>query len=82
MTPAAGATLWGAVYALVYQRGADNTDLNLGPREKDVDDVLCYGTRCYAPTFWAMTVSVWVAMGLWVYAWRGPGGWKKRGVAV
>ncbi|KAJ4991298.1 transporter mch1 [Stagonosporopsis vannaccii] len=78
MTPAAGATLWGAVYALVYQRGADG--MALGEREEG--DVLCYGSKCYAPTFWAMAVSVWVAMGLWVFAWRGPGGWKSRGVAV
>jgi MFS family permease len=78
MTPAAGATLWGAVYAYVYQRGADN----MGVGERDLDDVLCYGARCYAPTFWAMAVSVWVAMGLWVYAWRGPGGWRRKGVAV
>ncbi|KAF2632100.1 MFS monocarboxylic acid transporter [Macroventuria anomochaeta] len=78
MTPAAGATLWGAIYAFVYQRGADN--MNVG--EKDVDDVLCYGKSCYAPTFWAMAVCVWLAMALWVYAWRGPGGWKRRGVAV
>jgi MFS family permease len=73
MTPAAGATLWGAVYAAVYQSGAN---------ESEKGDVLCHGKKCYAPTFWAMTISVWVAMGLWVYAWRGPGGWKRRGVAV
>jgi MFS family permease len=73
MTPAAGATLWGAVYAAVYQKGADASEKG---------DVLCHGERCYAPTFWAMAMSVWVAMGLWVYAWRGPGGWKRRGVAV
>lgn len=78
MTPAAGATLWGAVYALVYQRGADG--MAVGEREDG--DVLCYGKSCYAPTFWAMAVSVWIAMGLWVFAWRGPGGWKSRGVAV
>lgn len=78
MTPAAGATLWGAVYAFVYQRGADG----MGVGEREADDVLCYGSRCYAPTFWAMAVSVWVAMGLWVYAWRGPGGWRAKGVAV
>ena len=78
MTPAAGATLWGAIYAYVYQKGADG--MNVG--EKDADDVLCYGSSCYASTFWAMAVSVWVAMGLWMYAWRGPGGWKRRGVAV
>jgi MFS family permease len=73
MTPAAGATLWGAVYAAVYQKGAEGSE---------VGDVLCHGKGCYASTFWAMAGSVWVAMGLWVYAWRGPGGWKRRGVAV
>ncbi|KAL5116557.1 putative monocarboxylate transporter mch1 [Pleosporales sp. CAS-2024a] len=73
MTPAAGATLWGAVYAAVYQEGAN------GSHE---GDVLCHGKTCYASTFWAMAMSVWLAMGLWMYAWRGPGGWKKRGVAV
>lgn len=79
-TPAVGATLWGAIYASVYQKGAASGEPGIengGPQ-----DVLCYGMKCYAPTFWAMAVSVWVAMGLWVWAWRGPGGWKKRGIAV
>ncbi|KAF1365049.1 MFS general substrate transporter [Lizonia empirigonia] len=74
MTPAAGASLWGAVYACVYQRGADGMAQG--------GDVLCYGTKCYAPTFWAMAACVWLAMGFWAYAWRGPGGWVRRGVAV
>ncbi|OAL50370.1 MFS monocarboxylic acid transporter [Pyrenochaeta sp. DS3sAY3a] len=78
MTPAAGATLWGAIYAVVYQKAADNA----AGIERDPEDVLCHGKACYAPTFWAMAISVWVAMGFWVYAWRGPGGWKQRGVAV
>ncbi|KAF1931000.1 MFS general substrate transporter [Didymella exigua CBS 183.55] len=78
MTPAAGATLWGAVYACVYQRAADA--IAVGGRH--VDDVLCHGTSCYAPTFWAMAACVWLAMGMWLYAWRGPGGWRRRGVAV
>lgn len=73
MTPAVGATLWGSIYAAVYQKGADGSEEG---------DVLCHGKSCYAPTFWAMALSVWIAMGLWIYAWRGPGGWKKRGVAV
>ncbi|OCK78916.1 MFS monocarboxylic acid transporter-like protein [Lepidopterella palustris CBS 459.81] len=72
--PALGATVWGAVYACVYQRAA-------GSGERG-NDVLCYGKECYAPTFWAMAVSVWVAGGLWLWAWRGPGGWKSRGIAV
>ncbi|KAF2637102.1 MFS monocarboxylic acid transporter [Massarina eburnea CBS 473.64] len=79
MTPAAGATIWGAVYATVYQKGASNGESGI---ERDPQDVLCHGKSCYAPTFWAMAVSVWMAMGLWAWAWRGPGGWKKRGVAV
>lgn len=79
MTPAAGATVWGAIYAAVYQGAAGR---NAGATGRAEDDVLCYGRECYAPTFWAMAVSVWLAMGLWVWAWRGPGGWKSRGIAV
>jgi MFS family permease len=79
MTPAAGATLWGAIYATVYQKAADAGGAGV---ERDPEDVLCHGKACYASTFWAMTISVWIAMGLWVWAWRGPGGWKRRGVAV
>ncbi|CAI6238740.1 unnamed protein product [Periconia digitata] len=78
-TPAVGATLWGAIYATVYQKGAATGEPGI---ERDPSDVLCYGKSCYAPTFWAMAVSVWLAMGLWLWAWRGPGGWKKRGIAV
>ena len=76
MTPAAGATVWSAVYATVYQ-GATRQD-----GTGDSSDVLCYGKACYAPTFWAMAVSVWIACGLWIWAWRGPGGWKRREIAV
>ncbi|KAI9836435.1 MAG: hypothetical protein M1819_001466 [Sarea resinae] len=43
---------------------------------------MCYGTLCYAPTSWGMAVSVWLACGLYLWAWRGPGGWKRRGIAV
>lgn len=78
MTPAAGATLWGAVYAMVYQKAARSA----AGIEQDPEDVLCHGKACYSSTFWAMAISVWIAMGLWVWAWRGPGGWKRRGVAV
>lgn len=79
MTPVAGATLWGAVYATVYQRVAENGEAGV---QKDPEDVLCHGKACYASTFWAMTISVWIAIGLFLWAWRGPGGWKRRGVAV
>lgn len=79
MTPAAGATLWGAIYAMVYQKAANAGEPGI---ERNPEDVLCHGKACYSSTFWAMAVSVWIAMGLWVWAWRGPGGWKRRGVAV
>ena len=77
--PAAGATVWGAVYAAVYQKAIGSGDEGPGG---SAEEVLCYGRKCYAPTFWAMAISVWVACGLWIWAWRGPGGWKKRGIAV
>jgi len=76
MFPAGGAAVWGLVYSAVYQAGEE------GNGGGDGEDMMCYGVRCYAPTFWAMAVSVWVACGLWVWAWRGPGGWAKRGIAV
>ncbi|KAI7290863.1 hypothetical protein KC352_g2995, partial [Hortaea werneckii] len=94
--PAIGATVWGLVYSAVYQGAADSrTDVNgvyggwavAHPEERVqaqvlVEERLCYGAMCYAPTFWAMAASVWVACGLWTYAWRGPGGWLSRGIAV
>ncbi|KAF2267088.1 MFS general substrate transporter [Lojkania enalia] len=79
MTPAAGATVWGAIYATVYQRAADSSEYGI---QKSDNDVLCYGRKCYAPTFWAMAICVWIACVLWAWAWRGPGGWKRRGIAV
>ncbi|GIZ41786.1 hypothetical protein CKM354_000508000 [Cercospora kikuchii] len=79
MMPAIGATIWGLVYSGVYQWAAD---LNTVEGSDIVEDKLCYGIKCYAPTFWAMAISVWLACGLWFWAWRGPGGWQKRGIAV
>ncbi|MCJ1414028.1 putative monocarboxylate transporter mch1 [Xylographa parallela] len=70
MVPAAGATVWSAVYSVVYQAGV---------RE---GESLCWGRGCFAGSFWAMAVSGLVAMGLWAWAWRGRGGWVARGIAV
>ncbi|KAK4539151.1 hypothetical protein LTR36_001197 [Oleoguttula mirabilis] len=82
--PALGATAWGLVYSGVYQWAAarDSAGVVAGGGEDRKADVLCYGVMCYAPTFWAMAGSVWIACGLWIWAWRGPGGWKRRGIAV
>lgn len=79
MMPAIGATIWGLVYSGVYQWAAD---LETVEGADLVEDKLCYGVKCYAGTFWAMAVCVWVACGLWFWAWRGPGGWARKGVAV
>ncbi|PBP25729.1 putative MFS monocarboxylic acid transporter [Diplocarpon rosae] len=77
MVPAAGATFWGVVYSHVYEMSAK-------PRSstQKEEDVMCYGKQCYAATFWAMAVSVWIGCSLWIWAWKGPGGWSKRGIAV
>jgi hypothetical protein len=76
MVPAVGATVWGVAYSWVYQRAASRGLEGL------YKDILCFGSKCYAPTFWAMSVSVWIACGMWTWAWLGPGGWKRRGIAV
>jgi MFS family permease len=75
--PAIGATVWGLAYSGVYQWAAGG-----GPPGEGAGDVMCYGKMCYMPTFWAMAVSVWVACGLWFWAWRGKDGWMARGVLV
>jgi hypothetical protein len=80
MVPAGGAALWGGVYSAVYEAGARRSPVVGIP--EDENHSLCFGSQCYAPTFWAMAASVWVACGLWIFAWRGPGGWSRRGIAV
>jgi MFS family permease len=75
--PAIGATVWGLAYSGVYQWAAGS-----GPPGEGAGDVMCYGKLCYMPTFWAMAASVWVACGLWFWAWRGKGGWVARGILV
>lgn len=77
MVPALGATLWGIVYSRFYQWAADHTSF-----EREAGDVMCYGKECYAPTFWAMAVSVWIGCGCWLWAWKGRNGWSERGVIV
>ena len=78
MVPAAGATVWGIVYAKVYQWGAHQTSYDLGASE----DIMCFGKECYEITFWAMAVSIAIGCGLWIWAWKGPDGWSRRGIAV
>lgn len=78
MVPAAGATVWGVVYSAVYQWGARRNTRDVG----GAGEALCYGKSCYEGTFWAMLACSWLACGLWAWAWRGRGGWVRRGVVV
>lgn len=78
MVPAFGASVWGIVYSAVYQWAAKNQAL----RADGEEETLCYGKSCYSGSFWAMAISVWIGCALWVWAWKGRGGWSQRGVAV
>lgn len=71
IAPAGGVAVWNVVYSVIYQAGV-----------KDANDGLCHGLDCYASTFWAMSVSTIAACAILIYAWRGPGGWHQRGIAV
>lgn len=77
--PAIGATVWGLAYSGVYQWAAERRTSIVGGSS---EDILCYGALCYVPTFWAMAVSVWLACGLFLWAWKGPNGWYRRGVLI
>jgi len=82
MFPALGATLWGVVYSAVYQAGVRKSILGPGDVNDGGEENICYGQQCYAPAFWAMAGSVWVACGLVVWAWKGRNGWAQRGIVV
>ncbi|TPR07426.1 hypothetical protein CAN33_0027515 [Aspergillus niger] len=71
MVPAAGAVVWGLVYSQGYQDAMDDGN--------GTNDGQCHGWRCFG--FWAVgcTVSVWIAIGAWLIAWRY---WRRRGVVV
>ncbi|ERS95831.1 hypothetical protein HMPREF1624_07908 [Sporothrix schenckii ATCC 58251] len=82
MFPALGATFWGLVYSAVYQAGVTATNAPNDPPSAAAEDSLCYGTQCYAPTFWAMAGSVWLACLLVLLAWKGRNGWSQRGIVI
>ncbi|KAI1210668.1 putative transporter MCH1 [Annulohypoxylon truncatum] len=80
LTPALGSTMWGLIYSAVYQAGArDSPSLTSG---SDEDDVFCFGKQCYASTFWAMTICIWVGTVMILWAWKGRDGWAKRGIVI
>jgi hypothetical protein len=79
MFPAIGSTMWGLIYAGLYQAGARaSRSLSDGID----DDVFCYGVQCYSVTFWAMTVSIWLGCVLSFWAWKSRNGWAARGVVI
>ncbi|KAI1275836.1 major facilitator superfamily domain-containing protein [Xylaria sp. FL0933] len=80
VTPALGSVVWGLIYSAVYQAGAHRSAL-LDSGEA-ADDVYCYGKQCYAPTFWAMTVSIWIGALMILWAWKGRNGWSSRGIII
>ncbi|KAI0392472.1 major facilitator superfamily domain-containing protein [Xylariaceae sp. FL0594] len=81
VTPALGSVIWGTIYSAVYQAGARRSAL-LGKDGDAGDDVFCYGKQCYAPTFWAMTASIWVGACMILIAWKGRNGWSSRGIVI
>ncbi|KAI1159377.1 major facilitator superfamily domain-containing protein [Nemania serpens] len=81
VTPAFGSVIWGLIYSAVYQAGVQNNSA-LFQANETVDDVFCYGQQCYAPTFWAMTVSIWIGTCMIFLAWKGKNGWSSRGIII
>jgi MFS family permease len=80
VTPALGSVLWGIIYSAVYQAGAHHS-ASLEDDGTD-GDVFCYGKQCYAATFWAMTVSIWIGAFMMIWAWKGKNGWSSRGIVI
>ncbi|KAI1125726.1 major facilitator superfamily domain-containing protein [Nemania abortiva] len=81
VTPALGSVIWGIIYSAVYQAGASNNSASLQDNAA-ASDVFCYGKQCYAPTFWAMTVSIWIGTCMILWAWKGRNGWSSRGIVI
>ncbi|KAJ6264926.1 hypothetical protein Dda_1079 [Drechslerella dactyloides] len=78
MLPAGGASVFGLLFALVYDSEAGRQ--NSG--EHGLGTGLCFGLKCYQGSFAGMAASCLLAIGLWMWAWRGKGGWLARGVSV
>lgn len=79
VTPALGSLIWGLVYSAVYQAGVRHPASFV---DEKAGDVFCHGKQCYAPTFWAMTVSTWIGAFMIILAWKGKDGWSSRGIVI
>lgn len=71
MMPAIGAALWGVIYSTAYEKAVNGG--------RGFPDGQCHGWGCYGAWAVTSTISVWIAIGVWIAAWRG---WKKRGIVV
>ncbi|KAI0870553.1 major facilitator superfamily domain-containing protein [Hypoxylon argillaceum] len=80
VTPALGSVIWGTIYSAVYQAGARNNSASV--QNQEPADIFCYGKQCYVPTFWAMTVSIWIGTLMIIWAWKGKNGWSSRGIVI
>jgi hypothetical protein len=79
--PALGSVFWGSIFSAGYQAAARASQAVPGDDDVD-DDVFCYGKQCYSTTFWAEGLTVLVACVLLCVAWKGKGGWNKRGIII
>lgn len=68
ITPALGAVLFGSAFA--------------GEFDGHASEGVCTGAECARWSFAAMAASVGVALAGWIWAWKGKGGWRARGVVV
>ena len=66
----------------VYVLGYTPIELILRDQLSELSSSLYYGKDCYASTFRAMAISVWIACVMWIQAWKGKGGRSERGIAV
>lgn len=73
--PALSALLWGNVYSSVYQWGAASS-------QAASKELLCHGSQCYVPTFFAMAASGCIGCVFLLLAWKGKDGWSHRGIVV
>ena len=89
VVPAPGAAIWGVIYSAVYsapfnEHSGDDDSAGNGDGSSVIVKARgggeeCYGSGCYQISFAAMTVASWIAIVLWVFAWRR---WRMKGVAV
>ncbi|KAF3936174.1 hypothetical protein ABW19_dt0202567 [Dactylella cylindrospora] len=78
MLSAAGASVFGILFASVYDSEAERQNRD----GQGLGEGLCFGLKCYQESFAGMAFSCAGAICLWMWAWRGKGGWIARGVSV